>query len=137
MSGLELALRVAGGSHLLLAIAHIPISRHLGWKADIQSASLLTRQIFWVHCFFICLVLALMGALAVYDPQALIARSQLGLYVTGGISLFWTTRLVFQWFVYDSSLWRGKRFETAMHVVFSGVWVFYVLIYGAAFRGQL
>ncbi len=137
MSGLELALRIAGASHLLLAIAHIPISRHLGWKADIGSASLLTRQIFWVHCFFICLVLTLMGALAVYDPRTLIERSQLGLYVTSGITLFWTIRLICQWFVYDSSLWRGKRFESAIHVLFSAVWIFYVLVYGAACRGQL
>ncbi|HSI03433.1 MAG: hypothetical protein ACAI38_10625 [Myxococcota bacterium] len=137
MSGLELALRITGASHLLLAIAHIPISRHLGWKADIETASLLTRQIFWVHCFFICLVLTMMGALGVYDPQTLIARSQLGLYVTGGITLFWAIRLVCQWFVYDSALWRGKRFETAMHVLFSAVWVLYVVVYGAAFRGQI
>lgn len=136
MSGLELALRIAGASHLLLAIAHIPISRHLGWKADIEAASLLTRQIFWVHCFFICLVLALMGALAVYDPRAIIGRSPLGLYVTGGITLFWLIRLFCQWFVYDSTLWRGKRFETAIHVLFSAIWVFYVVVYGATFRGQ-
>ena len=137
MSSLELGLRVAGASHLLLAIAHIPISRHLGWKADIRSASLLTRQVFWVHCFFVCLVLTLMGALAVYDPLTLVARSQLGLYVTGGITLFWTVRLFCQWFVYDSTLWRGKRFETTIHVLFTAIWMFYVAVYGAAFRGQL
>ena len=29
-----------------------------------------------------------------------------------------------QWFVYDRELWVGKRFETAMHFLFSGLWVF-------------
>ncbi len=137
MSGLELALRLAGASHLVLAIAHIPISRYLGWKADLQGASLLTRQIFWVHCFFICLVLTLMGALAACDPATLMTRSPLGLYVNGAIAFFWLVRLFCQWFVYDASLWRGKRFETSIHVLFSVVWMFYVLVYGTALRAQL
>ncbi len=137
MSGLELALRVVGVSHIVLAIAHIPIARHLQWKADIQHASLLTQQIFWSHCFFICVVLALMGALAVYDPQTLITPSVLGLYVTGGLTLFWSLRLIFQWFVYSSAHWRGKRFETVIHVLFSVTWMTYTAVYAMAFRGQL
>ncbi|HEY6986908.1 MAG TPA: hypothetical protein VH369_00915 [Bryobacteraceae bacterium] len=37
-------------------------------------------------------------------------------------------------FVYDSAIWRGHRFYTFMHVVFSMFWTYLVLIYGAALR---
>lgn len=134
---LELALRIVGASHLVLAIAHIPIANHLQWKTDIQHATPLTQQIFWSHAFFICVVLSLMGALAIYDPQTLIVRSQLGLYVTGGLTLFWGLRLIFQWFVYSAAHWRGKRFETFIHLLFSTTWMTYTTVYAIAFKGQL
>lgn len=108
MSGLELALRIVGASHLVLAIAHIPIARHLEWRYDIMQTTPLTQQVFWSHTFFICVVLTFMGALAVYDPQVLITPSILGLYVTGALTLFWGLRLIFQWFVFSSDHWRGQ-----------------------------
>ena len=51
-----------------------------------------------------------------------------------GLVVFWLARLVFQLFVYDPAIWRGRRFYTFMHVVFSIFWIYVVLTYGAALR---
>lgn len=137
MSTFELVLRIVGASHIVLALAHIPIARHLHWEADLLDTSLLTRQIFWSHTFFVCVVLFLMGALGVYAPRTLLVPSELGLYVTGGLTLFWSLRLIFQWFVYERVLWLGKPFETAIHVLFSATWITYTAVYALAFKDQL
>jgi hypothetical protein len=131
MSVLEILLRIAGASQIALAFAHLSFGRRFDWQNELARLSLLNRQIFHVHCFFICLVLVLMGLLGLCAPAALLERSRLGLLVAAGLTVFWGARLWMQWFVYDASLWRGKRFETAAHAAFSVMWMFYFGVYGA------
>ena len=61
----------------------------------------------------------------------------LGALVLAGLTVFWGIRLLMQWFVYDSKLWRGQRFETWMHVIFSGVWLYFTAVYAVAFWRQV
>jgi len=131
MSVLEILLRIAGASQIALAFAHLSFGRRFDWRNELARLSLLNRQIFQVHCFFICLVLVMMGLLGLCAPAALLERSRLGLLVAAGLAVFWGIRLWMQWFVYDASLWRGKRFETAAHTAFSVLWMFYFGVYGA------
>lgn len=133
---LEIALRVAGASLLFLAIAHVFYSKRFGWEEDFAKVSLLNRQIFYVHCIFICLVLTLMGLLCLAWPGTLLQPSPLGLLVAAGFCIFWLLRLLTQWFVYDAKLWRGKRFETFMHAVFTSVWTFYTAVFGMVWWQQ-
>jgi hypothetical protein len=52
--------------------------------------------------------------------------------VLGGFALFWFVRLVCQWFVFDRSLWRGHRFHTVVHVVFTVLWTYFTAVNAAA-----
>lgn len=129
---LEGVLRLTGASLIVLAAAHLPFSRHFHWREELARLSLINRQIFYVHCGFICLILLLMGSLCLLWPETLLQPSPLGLLVTGGLTVFWGCRLAAQWFVYDAALWRGKRFETLAHVLFTGLWSFYCGVFGVA-----
>ena len=60
------------------------------------------------------------------------SRSTKSRAVLSGIVVFWLVRLVLQFAVYDSAIWRGKPFYTAMHVVFSAFWVYVVVVYAEA-----
>ena len=87
---------------------------------------------FHVHTFFVCLVLVLFGTLSLLAPDALLEPTRLARLVLVGIALFWAVRLYCQWFVYDARLWRGQRFETTMHLVFTALWCYFVAVYGGA-----
>ena len=130
----ELALRVAGALLVALGFAHGLFGRYFKWDKELAKLSLLTRQIFQVHCFFISLSLVLMGACTLFYTNALLRSGTLSRVVLTGFVVFWLTRLAFQLFVYDSAIWRGHRFYTFMHVVFSIFWIYVVFIYGAALR---
>ena len=130
-------LQIVGLLQLLLAAAHFFFPKRFGWKEDFAKVSLLNRQIFYVHSFFITLVLALFGILTVAATDLLLRNDELTRYVLGGFVLFWTARWLIQFFVYDSRLWRGHPFNTAMHIFFSLMWTYYVAVYGWAFWRQL
>jgi hypothetical protein len=49
-----------------------------------------------------------------------------------GMFVFWLLRLLTQWFIYDSRLWRGDRFNAAAHVMVSALWTYLVVVYGTS-----
>ncbi len=120
---LEVLLRIGGVGLIVLAIIHIPVSRQLRWREEAVHLSPANSSIFLVHAFFICVVLVLMGLPALFAPQVFLERTEAGLWMSWSLALFWGIRMFVQWFVYPSTLWRGKRLETAMHIWFSFVWI--------------
>jgi hypothetical protein len=133
---LNFHLKIVGVLMLLLAAAHLDFPRRFDWKQDLARLSLLNRQIFEVHCFFIILVLVLCGLLSLVYTDALLQPSPLARVVLSGLTIFWGTRLFIQFFVYDVKLWKGNRFNTAMHVLFSFMWGYYGAVYAAALWRQ-
>jgi hypothetical protein len=126
-------LQIVGSSLLVLSAAHVFFGRHLDWKNDLAKLTPVNRQIFYVHTFFICLMLVMMGSLCLFFPRYLLDRTPLARLILIGLTIFWGTRLAFQWFVYDSSLWRGHRTNTIVHIVFSLLWSYYTLVFSAAY----
>jgi hypothetical protein len=130
-------LRIAGLLLLGLAASHALFPKRLGWKEDLARLTPLNRQIFLVHTFFIVLVVTMMGVVSLAFADLLVTPSPLARLVLAGLALFWAARLFVQWFVYDASLWRGDRFNTMVHVVFSVLWTYLTAVYGAALWIQL
>jgi hypothetical protein len=76
-----------------------------------------------VHTFFIALVIVLMGLLCLTSGNELVG-TRLGKRISVGLGIFWTLRLVTQFFGYSPTLWRGKAFETTIHIVFIFLWAY-------------
>ena len=125
-------IQVVGMLMLALGTAHVFFGHYFGWKKELASLSLLTRQVFIVHCFFIALILMLLGICSLFYADTLLAPNALSRVLLAGIVVFWLCRLVVQLFVYDSKIWKGRRFYTAMHIVFSLMWTYFVATYSAA-----
>lgn len=126
-----------GMAQIVLGIAHVFFKSYFKWKEELSSVSLLTRQIFYVHTFFIAFVVSLFGLLTVFCYEELIAGSKLALLVTALLFLFWTARLIFQFWVYSPKLWRGQPFRTAMHILFSLLWIWMTTTYGTLLYFQI
>jgi hypothetical protein len=134
---LIILVRLSGAFLLILASLNLLLPMHLEWKNDLAKLSLINRQIFLVHAFFIVLILVMMSVLSLFFAPALLDPSPLSRLALGGLTLFWLTRLVIQWFVYDASLWRGNRFNTFMHISFTLLWCFFTAVYGSSLWLQL
>lgn len=129
-----LHLKVVGALLMTLGLAHSMFSSYFKWQKELAQLSLLTRQILLVHCFFIALLLVMIGVCSLFYPGALLGSGRLSRVVLTGFVVFWLCRLACQFFVYDPAIWRARPLYTVMHVVFSLFWIYVVLIYGAALR---
>jgi hypothetical protein len=134
---LGLHLKIVGVSLLILSLAHAFFPKRFQWPEELSRLSLLNRQMFGVHCFFIALVLFFFGLLSLFFTEALLERTALARPVLAGLTLFWAIRLFVQLFVYDRLLWKGNRFNTRAHVVVTLLWTYYATIYGWALWEQI
>ena len=120
--------QIVGSLMIILAFLHIGFPNYFKWKDEFKTVSLINRQMMYVHTLFLAVMLLLMGLLCISSAKELISSS-LGRRVCFGLGLFWLLRLIIQFWGYSSSLWRGKRFETTVHVLFSGLWVYFTVIF--------
>ena len=132
---LELPIRIAGGLQIALSLLHTVFPAKFQWREELARLSLINRQLFQVHTLFIALLVLLLGVLSLFFAPALLSSGRLSRLVLSGISFFWFARLLAQFFLYSPVLWRGNRFRTAVHILFSMLWAYLAAVYGMAAYG--
>lgn len=125
---MELHLKIIGILLIILGIIHIGFAKYFNWKLELSNLSLINRQMMQTHTFFIALTVFLMGILCFCCAEDL-TQTHLGRKISIGMAVFWTCRFFFQLFVYSPKLWRKKRFETIIHVLFTLLWIYFSLIF--------
>jgi hypothetical protein len=134
---LAVLLRVAGAGLLLLAAVHVPLARHLKWREQALLLTPLNGAIFRVHNLFIQVILLVMALPCLLDPRSFLDISRAGAWMSSSFAAFWAVRLYCQWFVYEKTLWRAKRFETSIHWLFSFVWLSLAALFGICASRQV
>ncbi|WP_290702129.1 hypothetical protein [Lacinutrix sp.] len=118
-----LHLKIIGLLLMALALIHIIFPKYFNWKKELKALSLVNRQMMTIHTFFIALTVFLMGLLC-FTSATEIIETKLGNKIALGFGFFWTIRAFMQFFVYSSKLWKGKEFETVVHILFSIFWIY-------------
>lgn len=122
--------KIIGVLLIILAFVHVIFPKYFNWKQELKPLSLINQQMMTIHTFFIALVVFLMGLLCLTSATELV-DTKLGKTISLGLAIFWTIRLLIQFFGYSSKLWKGKTFETTVHVLFSAFWVYINIIFWA------
>lgn len=125
---MEIHLKIIGVLLVLLALVHTIFPKYFQWEKELSSLSLMNRQMMKVHTFFIALIVLMMGLLCMSASKELMDTT-LGKKISLGLFIFWTIRLFLQFFGYSDKLWKGKRFETIVHILFSLLWLYLSVIF--------
>ena len=125
---MEKHFKIIGVVLMALALIHIIFPKYFNWEEELKSLSLMNKQMMTVHTFFIALTVFLMGLLCLISTNELI-ETKLGKTICLGFGIFWTIRLFIQFFIYSPKLWRGKTFETIVHIVFSFLWFYLSFVF--------
>ncbi len=125
---MELHLKVIGILLIILALIHVFFPKYFNWEEELKSLSIINRQLMYIHSFFIAFVILLLGVLCLTSANELITTT-LGKRISLGLGIFWTARLFIQFFGYSAKLWKGKTFETSVHIFFSIFWVYLSIIF--------
>lgn len=113
---------------ILLALVHVGFPTYFKWKTELKGLSLVNKQMMEIHTLFIAIMVAFMGVLCVCCPDEILTTS-FGKKISFGMALFWGIRLLVQFFGYSPKLWKGKTFETIMHILFTILWIYVTYIF--------
>ena len=127
-----LQLQIIGSLLMFLALIHLGFPKYFKWEIELKPLSLINRQMMTTHTFFIALTVFLIGSLCFTSSTELI-ETTLGKRISLGLGSFWLIRLFFQLFVYSSKLWKGKTFETIMHIIFTLFWIYMSAVFLAIY----
>jgi hypothetical protein len=133
---LELALQLAAVGQAAVALLNLNLVRLLRWQPDLARMTLLVRQVFQIHTFFISATLLIFAALTGRFAHELATGSDpIGRWLAGGIGLFWAIRAILQVAHYSPSHWRGIPSRTAVHLILLTVYSGWAVLYFAACQG--
>jgi hypothetical protein len=120
---------LAGCIHVGIVLANVPLPGKLKVKQNLSGVPSFLRQVFYVHWFYIVLIVALFAALCFGFAHDLMGASALGRFLSAFLAGFWLLRVVLQLFFYDRELRRQIRVLDSLYVV---VLVVLVAIFGYA-----
>jgi hypothetical protein len=125
---MEIHFKIIGIVLMGVSIVHVIFPKYFDWENELVSLSLVNRQIMYIHTFFIAFMVLLIGLLCVTSSRELVGTA-FGNKVSLGLGIFFATRLAIQFFGYSSKLWKGKTFETVVHILFSLLWTYISIIF--------
>jgi hypothetical protein len=114
-------LTIAAAAQLAIAILNLFLARILRWHDDLGRISLLLREVFWVHSWFISVTLTIF-AVVTFRFAGEMAMNPMGRWLAAGIGGFWALRTILQIAYYSSAHWRGNKARTVIHIVLLGLY---------------
>lgn len=129
---IELFLNLAGLICVGLVVANFVAAPRLGYVRHLEGVDSVVRQIFFVHCGYIVMLIAALAMLCLLRPGLLLEEG-MGRIVSGFFTVFWGSRVVVQLTYYDKARRREERF---WDVFFLLVFFTLAMIFAAAFFVQ-
>ena len=123
-----LFLRLAGLICVGLIVANFVAAPRLGYARNLAESDKLVRQIFYVHCAYIVILIAALALLCLGWPELLLEPG-MGRVVSGFFALFWASRVVVQLTYYDKVERRKERFWDVFFLI---VFLSLAVIFAAA-----
>ncbi len=132
MTTLQLLLIVAGVLHLCITSAGLVMTVVLDWRRSLSSLCGLTRHVIWTHAAFVLMTIVGFGLISLLASDALASGSTLARAVCGFIALFWGTRLLIQFFLFDARPFLTSRWLALGYHGLTVVFSYFVLVYTLA-----
>jgi len=116
MEHLDILLMAAATGQIMVAFLNVRLDKILRWESELAGLSLLLREVFHVHKWFITITLLIFGAITLrFAGDIGGARYEMARWFAAGAGFFWAIRTVMQWLYYSPIHWRGNGPRTLVH----------------------
>jgi len=138
-SSIEWLLRAAAAAQLVVAVVNFSTARLLNWREPLERMPPLLREVFWVHAWFVSLVLVIFAVMALRFGSEMAGGSNAACaWLAAAIGIVWGLRTLVQVAYYSPAHWRGHTGRTFIHVfllvVYGGMSVTYLVAASRWFR---
>ena len=129
---LEMLIRFGGVCHLSLLIAGGLAAKVLDWRHELRRLCALSRHMIWTHAAFIVMTLIAFGVISLFNARDLASGHATARWFCGFIAIFWSTRLMVQFFLFDPKPHLTSAFLTVGYHTLTVVFTYLTLVYAYA-----
>ena len=126
---LEYLIRFGGLFHLSLLIAGALAMRVLAWRTELRRLCDLSRHMIWTHATFIVMTIIAFGVISLFNAPELAAGDSLARWFCGFIAIFWGSRLVVQFFIFDAKPHLTRAYLTLGYHALTFVFAYLTAVY--------
>ncbi|HNI26068.1 MAG TPA: hypothetical protein PLJ29_06905 [Leptospiraceae bacterium] len=96
-------MQTAGTAHICLVLASLSLPFLLRWKEELAPLKNLYRQMFWTYSAYTAGVNLFFGIISIAAPEELLSGTVLAFSLNLFICIYWTGRVLIQFFCFDTS----------------------------------
>lgn len=120
---LSLALWLAGIGHFCVLGASFQVPARLGWKYDLLKLAPFNRKLMWTYSGFTLFTIIAFGLLTLTLHGELLRGEPAALGLAAFIGVFWSLRLLVDFFYFTHEDWPAGRGMVLGHVLLSTLFV--------------
>ena len=120
---LSIALWLAGIGHFCVLGASFQVPARLGWKYDLLKLAPLNRKLMWTYSGFTLFTIISFGLLTLTLHGELLRGEPAALGLASFIGVFWSLRLLVDFFYFTQEDWPAGRGMVLGHVLLSTLFV--------------
>lgn len=126
---LAAALWVGAAGHFLVLAASFQVPDELEWREDLKTLKPLNRKLMWTYGAFIVLTIVSFGALTAVFHGEFVAGNPVALGVSAVIAVFWTARVLVDFFYFSHKDWPSGTKYVVGHAMLTSLFLLLVTIY--------
>ncbi len=125
----NIALWLAGLGHFCILGASFQVPHRLQWKTDLTKLLPFNRKLLWTYAGFMVFIIISFGVMTLLLHDDLLQGDRSALAIATFIGLFWTARILVDFFYYKHSDWpKGKEFVIG-HFLLTSLFIFLAATY--------
>jgi len=130
-SWLSTALWLAGLGHFCILLASFQVPTRLGWRKDLAQLTPFNRKLMWVYGGTTLFTIVAFGTLTLFLHREFLAGDRAAVALAAFIAIFWTLRIVVDFFYFEHADWpQGISFIIG-HVFLTGLFAALAATYWA------
>lgn len=118
------ALWLAGAGHFAVLIASFQVPWRLHWKEDLAQLTPFNRKLMWVYGGFTVLTIVAFGLLTLALHEELLRGERAALGLALFIGVYWTLRIIVEFFYYDPADWPRGRGMAAGRILLTLLFIY-------------
>lgn len=120
----SLALWLSGVGHFCVLIASFQVPSRLHWKEDLKQLTPFNRKLMWVYGGFTVFTIVSFGILTLALRSELLRGDRGALGLALFIGVYWTLRIVVEFFYYDLADWPQGRGMVAGRILLTLLFIY-------------
>jgi len=119
----EIAILLAGVGHFCILGASYQVPKRLGWKEDLKKLSPFNHKLMWTYGGFTVFTIVAFGSLTLFLRKELLEGDRSALALATFIGLFWSLRILVDFFYFEHADWPRGRMFVIGHFFLTGLFI--------------